>query len=52
MFFDELIINIIKTLMNNHISFKLNNINEELKIIQYQLIDDIFALFNIFNNKF
>ena len=29
MFFDKLIINIIKTLMNNHINFKLNDINKK-----------------------
>ena len=52
MLFDKLIINIIKTLTNNHISFKLNNVNKELKIIQHQLIVDIFASFNIFDNKF
>ena len=29
MFFDELIINVIKTLTNNHVSFKLNNVNKK-----------------------
>ena len=33
MLFDELTINVIKTLTNNHINFKLNDVNEELKII-------------------
>ena len=33
MFFDELTINIIKTLTNNHAGFKLDNINKKLKII-------------------
>ena len=33
MFFDKLTINIIQTLMNNYINFKLDNINEKLKII-------------------
>ena len=33
MFFNKLTINIIKTLMNNHVSFKFNNINKELKIV-------------------
>ena len=35
MFFDKLIINIIKTLTNNYADFKFNNINKELKIIQH-----------------
>ena len=52
MFFDKLIINIIKTLTNNHVDFKFNNINNRLKINQHQLIVDIFALFDIFDNKF
>ena len=29
MFFDELIINIIKTLTNNHASFKFDNVNKK-----------------------
>ena len=33
MLFDELTINIIKTLTNNHAGFRLNNINKRLKII-------------------
>ena len=33
MFFDKLMINIIKTLTNNHADFKFNNINKKLKII-------------------
>ena len=33
MLFNELIINIIKTLTNNHINFKLNDVNKRLKII-------------------
>ena len=33
MFFNELTINVIKTLTNNHISFKFNNVNKILKII-------------------
>ena len=33
MFFNELMINVIKTLMNNHVSFKFDNVNKELKII-------------------
>ena len=33
MFFNKLMINVIKTLTNNHINFKLNNVNKELKII-------------------
>ena len=33
MFFNELTINIIKTLTNNHVNFKFNNINKGLKII-------------------
>ena len=52
MLFNELTINIIKTLTNNHISFKFNNVNKKLKIIQHQSIVNIFALFNIFNNEF
>ena len=35
MFFDELIINVIKTLTNNHINFKFDNVNKELKIVQH-----------------
>ena len=35
MLFNELIINVIKTLTNNHVSFKLNDVNKELKIIQH-----------------
>ena len=52
MFFNKLTINIIKTLINNHINFKLDDINKRLKIIQYQLIINIFISFNIFDNKF
>ena len=33
MLFDELMINIIKTLTNNHANFKFDNINKKLKII-------------------
>ena len=33
MFFNELIINVIKTLMNNHVNFKFNDVNEKLKIV-------------------
>ena len=33
-FFDNLTIIIIETLSNNHISFKFNNINKRLKIIE------------------
>ena len=35
MLFDELTINIIKTLMNNYVNFKFDDINEKLKIIQH-----------------
>ena len=35
MFFDKLMINVIKTLTNNYVSFKFNDINKELKIVQY-----------------
>ena len=52
MFFNELTINVIKTLTNNHINFKLNDVNEELKIVQHQLIINIFVSFDIFNNEF
>ena len=52
MFFNKLIINVIKTLTNNYANFKLNNINKELKIIQHQSIVNIFASFNIFDNEF
>ena len=31
--FNKLIINIIKTLTNNHVSFKFNNVNKKLKIV-------------------
>ena len=33
MFFNELTINIIKTLTNNHADFKFDNVNEKLKIV-------------------
>ena len=52
MLFDELTINIIKILINNYANFKLDDVNKKLKIVQYQLIIDIFASFNIFDNKF
>ena len=32
MLFDELTININKTLTNNHVNFKFDNVNKELKI--------------------
>ena len=32
-FFNKLIINVIKTLMNNHVDFKFNNVNKGLKIV-------------------
>ena len=35
MLFDKLTINVIKTLANNYVSFKLDDINKELKIIQH-----------------
>ena len=35
MFFNELTINVIKTLTNNYINFKFDDVNEELKIIQH-----------------
>ena len=34
-FLNKLIINIIKTLTNNYVSFKFNNINKRLKIVQH-----------------
>ena len=34
MFFDNLMIIIIKTLSNNHINFEFNNVNEKLKIVE------------------
>ena len=52
MFFDELIINIIKTLSNDHANFKFNNFNKKLKIFKHQSIINIFISFNIINNKF
>ena len=52
MLFNDLIIIIIETLSNNHINFKFDNINEKLKIIENQLIDNVFALFNIIDNEF
>ena len=52
MLFNKLIIIINKTLSNDHINIKLNNVNEKLNIIKYQLIDNIFVLFNIINIKF
>ena len=33
MFFNELTINVIKMLTNNHVNFKFDNVNKELKII-------------------
>ena len=47
MFFNDLTIIIIETLSNNHISFKFDNINEKLKIIKHQLIDNVFISFDI-----
>ena len=35
MFFNKLTINVIKTLMNNYINFKFDDINEKLKIVQH-----------------
>ena len=35
MFFNELTINVIKTLTNNYIDFKFNDVNKRLKIIQH-----------------
>ena len=35
MFLNELTINVIKTLMNNHADFKFNNVNKKLKIVQH-----------------
>ena len=32
-FFNELIINVIKTLTNNYVSFKFNDVNKGLKIV-------------------
>ena len=52
MLFDKLLIIIIKTLSNNYVNFKFDNVNEKLKIIKYQLIDDIFISFNIIDIKF
>ena len=43
---------IIKTLLNDHANFEFNNINERLKIVENQLIDNVFALFDIINNEF
>ena len=34
MFFDNLMIIIIKTLSNNHANFKFDNINKRLKIVE------------------
>ena len=34
-FFDELMINVIKTLTNNYVSFKFNVVNKKLKIVQH-----------------
>ena len=34
MFFDDLMIIIIETLSNNHVSFEFNNINEKIKIVK------------------
>ena len=33
MFFNELMINVIKTLTNNHTNFKFNDVNKKLKIV-------------------
>ena len=52
MFFDDLIIIIIKTLLNNHANFEFDNINKKLKIVENQSIDDIFVSFNIIDNEF
>ena len=47
MLFDDLTIIIIKTLSNNHVNFKFDNVNKKLKIVKHQSIDDIFVSFNI-----
>ena len=52
MFFDNLMIIIIETLSNDHAGFELNNINEKLKIVENQSIDDVFVSSNIIDNKF
>ena len=51
-FFNNLMIIIIETLSNNHAGFKFDNVNKELKIIEHQSIDNIFASFNIINIEF
>ena len=33
MFFNELIINVIKTLTNNHANFRFDNVNKKLTIV-------------------
>ena len=35
MLFDELTINVIKTLSNDHVNFKLDDFNKKLKIIEH-----------------
>ena len=35
MLFNDLMIIIIETLLNNHINFKFNNVNEKLKIFEH-----------------
>ena len=35
MLFNKLIINIIKTLINNHVNFEFNNVNKRLKIVKH-----------------
>ena len=33
MFFDELMINVIKTLTNNYVNFRFDGVNKRLKIV-------------------
>ena len=52
MFFNDLTIIIVETLSNNHAGFKFDDINERLEIVENQLIDDVFASFDVIDNEF
>ena len=52
MFFNDLMIIIIEALSNDHASFELDDINERLKIVENQSIDDVFASSDVIDDEF
>ena len=52
MFFDDLMIIIIEALSNDHADFEFGGINERLKIVENQSIDDVFASSDVIDNEF